>query len=129
MVFGAHVKKVIKKIIDHDATLIHQMPKIRSVDIDDGDDFMICDALVKSGIIKICWVYHLLILDFESYLSYISKNSPIESMMYFISSNFSPGNIGSDKIVLETNSVFFKDELYTRYVWRRRYGILGTHSF
>jgi len=41
-----------KKIIDYDATLIHQMSKIRSVDIDDEADFMICDALVKSGMIK-----------------------------------------------------------------------------
>ena len=40
------------KIIDYNKTLVHQMPKIQSIDIDDEDDFKICQALVKSGLFK-----------------------------------------------------------------------------
>jgi len=40
-----------KKIIDHE-TLIYEMPKINSLDIDEEDDFTICESLVKAGIIS-----------------------------------------------------------------------------
>jgi N-acylneuraminate cytidylyltransferase len=39
------------KIIDEKGTLIHEMSKLRSIDINDQDDFALCEALVKSGII------------------------------------------------------------------------------
>lgn len=39
------------KIIDENGVLIHEMSKLRSIDINDLDDFMLCEALVKSGFI------------------------------------------------------------------------------
>lgn len=39
-----------KKIVDNDGTFIYRMSKINSIDIDDEDDFTICEALVKFGI-------------------------------------------------------------------------------
>jgi len=39
-----------KKIIDNE-TLIYEMPKLNSIDIDNEEDFLICDSLIKSGII------------------------------------------------------------------------------
>jgi len=41
-----------KKIIDNNSTLIHEMSKISSLDIDNNDDFEICQALVKTNFIK-----------------------------------------------------------------------------
>ncbi len=41
-----------KKIVDNNSTLIHIMTKISSLDIDDEEDFSICDSLVKAGIIE-----------------------------------------------------------------------------
>ena len=40
-----------KKIIDNDNLLVHEMSRIRSLDIDHEEDFIICESLVKSGII------------------------------------------------------------------------------
>jgi len=40
-----------KKIIDNE-TLIYEMSKLSSIDIDNEADFLICDSLVKSGIIS-----------------------------------------------------------------------------
>ena len=40
-----------KKIRDDKNTLVHEMSKIKSLDIDDEYDFIICESLVKSGII------------------------------------------------------------------------------
>ena len=37
-----------KKIIDNN-TLIHEMPTLQSIDIDEEDDFILCETLVKSG--------------------------------------------------------------------------------
>jgi len=37
-----------KKIIDNN-TLIHEMPALQSIDIDEEDDFILCETLVKSG--------------------------------------------------------------------------------
>ncbi len=39
-----------KKIIDNE-TLIYEMSKLSSIDIDNEADFLICDSLVKSGIV------------------------------------------------------------------------------
>ncbi|HEV2193253.1 MAG TPA: acylneuraminate cytidylyltransferase family protein [Nitrosopumilaceae archaeon] len=39
------------KIVDEEGILIHEMPKIRSVDINDQEDFTLCEALVNSGFI------------------------------------------------------------------------------
>src|SRR5574337_161322 len=39
-----------RKIVDNNGTLIYEMPKINSIDIDEEDDFIICESLVKSGI-------------------------------------------------------------------------------
>jgi len=41
-----------KKIIDEKNTLIHKMSKISSLDIDDFDDFEICQAIVKMNLMK-----------------------------------------------------------------------------
>lgn len=41
------------KVIDESKTLIYEMSKIRSMDIDHEDDFIICESLVKSGIVKL----------------------------------------------------------------------------
>jgi len=41
-----------KKMIDDNSTLMHEMSKISSLDIDDNDDFSICNSLVKAGILK-----------------------------------------------------------------------------
>lgn len=43
--------KKSKKVIDKE-TLIYEMPKIQSIDIDEENDFLICESLVKSGLIK-----------------------------------------------------------------------------
>lgn len=40
-----------KKIVDEDETIVHEMTKIRSIDIDEEDDFIICEALVSSDFI------------------------------------------------------------------------------
>jgi len=42
-----------KKVIDEDGTLVHEMSKIRSMDINEEDDFVICEALVNVGIIQV----------------------------------------------------------------------------
>jgi len=39
------------KIVDEEKILIHEMPKIRSIDINNKDDFTICEALVNSKFI------------------------------------------------------------------------------
>ena len=39
------------KIIDEEGTMIHEMSKLRSLDINDQDDFTFCEALVNSGFI------------------------------------------------------------------------------
>jgi len=41
----------VKKIVDNNSTLVYEMPKLRSIDIDENDDFIICDALVNSGML------------------------------------------------------------------------------
>lgn len=41
------------KIVDNEAVLIYEMPKINSMDIDDEDDFIICEALINSGKIQL----------------------------------------------------------------------------
>jgi CMP-N,N'-diacetyllegionaminic acid synthase len=53
---GAYVvrKKFLEKtksIIDKNAILIHEMSKIRSMDIDEEEDFQICEAIVNSNIL------------------------------------------------------------------------------
>jgi len=40
------------KIIDEQGILIHEMPKLRSIDIDDIEDFKICEALIKANFVK-----------------------------------------------------------------------------
>jgi len=40
-----------QKIIDYEKTLVHQMSKICSMDIDDEEDFKICESLVNSNLI------------------------------------------------------------------------------
>ncbi|MDE2588349.1 MAG: acylneuraminate cytidylyltransferase family protein [Patescibacteria group bacterium] len=42
-----------KKIVDYKSILVYEMPKLRSIDIDDDDDFKICESLAKSRIIEI----------------------------------------------------------------------------
>ncbi len=54
---GAYVVRKIflentKKIIDDQGTLIHEMSKLNSMDIDDLEDFNICEALINSGFIS-----------------------------------------------------------------------------
>ena len=39
-----------KKIVDNTSTLIYKMPKMNSIDIDDEDDFIMCESLVHLGI-------------------------------------------------------------------------------
>jgi len=39
-----------KKLIDDKGTLMHEMSKISSLDIDDDDDFKICQALVEANL-------------------------------------------------------------------------------
>lgn len=51
-VVRASFLKKFHKIIDNNSILIYEMPKLRSMDIDEEDDFTLCEALVKSGIIK-----------------------------------------------------------------------------
>jgi len=41
-----------KSIIDKNAILIHEMSKIRSMDIDEEDDFQLCESIVNSNILK-----------------------------------------------------------------------------
>ena len=41
----------MKKIVDNNRTLVYEMSKLRSIDIDENDDFIICDALVNSGML------------------------------------------------------------------------------
>ncbi len=41
-----------KSLIDKNALLIHEMSKIRSLDIDEEEDFEICKAIVNSNILK-----------------------------------------------------------------------------
>ena len=40
-----------KSIIDKNAILIHEMSKIRSMDIDEEEDFQLCEAIVNSNIL------------------------------------------------------------------------------
>jgi CMP-N-acetylneuraminic acid synthetase len=40
-----------QKIIDYEKTLVHEMSKISSIDIDDEEDFKICESLVNSNLI------------------------------------------------------------------------------
>ena len=40
-----------QKIIDYKKTLIHEMSKISSMDIDDEEDFKICESLVKTNLL------------------------------------------------------------------------------
>ncbi len=40
------------KIVDNEAVLIYEMPKMKSIDIDEEDDFILCEALVKSGYLQ-----------------------------------------------------------------------------
>jgi len=52
---GAYVvrKKFLEKnksIIDKNSILVHEMSKIRSMDIDDEEDFLLCQSLVNSGV-------------------------------------------------------------------------------
>jgi len=51
---GAYVIRKIflektRKIIDEQGTLIHEMSKLSSIDINDIEDFNICEALINSG--------------------------------------------------------------------------------
>jgi CMP-N,N'-diacetyllegionaminic acid synthase len=41
-----------KKVIDDQGILIHEMSKLQSMDIDDLEDFNICEALVKSNFVS-----------------------------------------------------------------------------
>lgn len=42
-----------KKVIDEETgTLVHEMSKIHSMDINEEDDFIMCEALVKAGFIQ-----------------------------------------------------------------------------
>ena len=41
-----------KKIIDEKNTLVHEMPKIKSLDIDEEYDFMLCELLANSGLVN-----------------------------------------------------------------------------
>ena len=41
-----------KKIIDNN-TLIHEMSTLQSIDIDEEDDFILCETLVKSGVFSL----------------------------------------------------------------------------
>ena len=41
-----------KSIIDENSILIHEMSKIRSMDIDDEDDFKICECIANSKILE-----------------------------------------------------------------------------
>jgi N-acylneuraminate cytidylyltransferase len=41
-----------KKIIDEQGILIHEMSKLKSIDIDDLEDFNMCEALINSGFIS-----------------------------------------------------------------------------
>ena len=43
--------KKTKKLIDEKNILFYEMSKIKSLDIDEEDDFLICESLVNSGII------------------------------------------------------------------------------
>jgi len=40
-----------RKVIDDQGILIHEMSKLRSIDIDDLEDFNICEALINSNFI------------------------------------------------------------------------------
>lgn len=40
-----------KKVIDEQGILIHEMSKLKSIDIDDLDDFNMCEALINSGFV------------------------------------------------------------------------------
>lgn len=40
------------KVIDEQGTLIHEMSKLRSIDINDIEDFNLCEALINSGFIS-----------------------------------------------------------------------------
>lgn len=52
-IYAVRVKflKKSKKLIANE-TLICEMPKIRSIDIDEESDLVICESLIKSGLIK-----------------------------------------------------------------------------
>jgi CMP-N-acetylneuraminic acid synthetase len=41
-----------KSLIDKNALLIHEMSKIQSLDIDEEEDFEICQAIVNSNILR-----------------------------------------------------------------------------
>ena len=41
-----------KKVIDEQGILIHEMSKLKSIDIDDLEDFNMCEALINSGFIS-----------------------------------------------------------------------------
>lgn len=41
-----------QKIIDNE-TIIYEMPKLNSIDIDDEEDFIICESLIKAGLFSL----------------------------------------------------------------------------
>jgi len=41
-----------KKIVDNNGVLLYEMPKINGIDIDEEDDFIMCEALANSGIMN-----------------------------------------------------------------------------
>lgn len=42
-----------KMLIDNTKTLVHEMSKIRSMDIDDEEDFKLCESIVNSNLLNI----------------------------------------------------------------------------
>ena len=42
-----------KKILDEEGTLIYEMSKLQSIDIDEEEDFLLCQSLVNSGIMSL----------------------------------------------------------------------------
>ena len=40
-------------MIDNTETLVHEMSKIRSMDIDDEEDFKLCESIVNSNLLNI----------------------------------------------------------------------------
>jgi CMP-N-acetylneuraminic acid synthetase len=41
-----------RKIVDNEKVLLYEMPRLNGIDIDEEEDFIICEALVKSGIMQ-----------------------------------------------------------------------------
>ena len=53
-ILEANINELAKKIaiiIDYEKTLVHEMSKISSIDIDDEEDFKICESLVNFNLI------------------------------------------------------------------------------